>query len=257
MGTTGWLVIAAAAWIAAITTWNLLVVPWLKAGPRRDVVYGIFYRLVQIHARLICRLKVQSPQTCPQAQDPGPLLVIANHTTSIDPALIQVVCPFPIRWMTARSTVPAVLRAIVEYQKVIWVNRDGADMTPLKEAIDQIKDGGVVGMFPEGHIAVPPRFVQPFHEGAGLIVSRTKCPVLLIWIHGTPDTDDVLPALTQRCHAKVTFVDLIKYPDTMKRDEITQDLRHRLAAASGWPLTDRSGVQSPPEPTAGVPLSSR
>ena len=39
MGTTGWLVIAAAAWIAAITTWNLLVVPWLKAGPRRDVVY--------------------------------------------------------------------------------------------------------------------------------------------------------------------------------------------------------------------------
>ena len=39
------------------------------------------------------------------------------------------------------------------------------------------------------------------------LVSKTDAPVLLVWISGTPDTNQVLPSLLRPSHSSITFID--------------------------------------------------
>ena len=84
----------------------------------------------------------------------------------------------------------------------------------------------------------PPREIRPFHPGVGLIVARTKAPVLLCWISGTPDTNKMGKSMLSRSHSKVRFIELIDFKGERHAANIARILRERIAEVSGWPLND-------------------
>ncbi len=219
------------------------LVPWLRRSPRQKIIYGALFRFGQGFFWLIHRYRGDGLEHRPQTRRPGKLLVVCNHSGSIDPFLVQFVCPFYIRWLTAANTVPWLFRPFVNYLGVLNISRMSPDTAGLRQAIRLLNDDQVLGIFPEGKIAVPPRQIGPFARGVGYLVKKTQSPVLLVWISGTPDTNKVLPSLLGPSHSSITFVDYLEFDPALTKLEIAQQLRERLHQASGWPL--REDVQQP------------
>lgn len=247
------LIIIAVAWIAIVGLGHLVAATLLTRGPSGDPLDGLTWYALRLYNRVVHRVRYRGTTHIPDTNRPEQgFIVLANHTCGVDPLLIQGRCRFMIRWlMAAEMMIPRFDWAWSRY-RIIPVQRHGRDLTPLREAIREVRAGGVVGIFPEGGIANPPRQIRPFLDGAGFIIARAKAPVLLVWISGTPSPDTAWGALTIPSHARVTFVDWIEFGDEHDVAGITRTLRERLAAVSGWPLNDEplpTAVQDRPPST--------
>ena len=68
--------------------------------------------------------------------------------------------------------------------------------------------------------------------------SNSKAKVLLVTVDGTPMNDDMNKAVLERSHSVIRFIEPIEYPESATKSEITDDLRTRLAQATGWSLVN-------------------
>ena len=106
-----------------------------------------------------------------------------------------------------------------------------------------MRDGGALGIFPEGRITMPPREVRPFLPGVGLIVAKTGAPVLVVVVRETPETTDMMESLLTPSHAHVEYLNLVRFEKGTRPEEITRRLREVVHEATGWPFNDE--VASP------------
>jgi 1-acyl-sn-glycerol-3-phosphate acyltransferase len=222
-----------------------LLVRWVERGNLRegDLLSGVLARLMQVWARGVHALRVEGMEHVPlNARDPRragrPLVIVANHTSFLDPLLIQAALPFEVRWIMGEDMALPALRWLWDYARVILVDRRVNESAPLREAIRHVKEGGVIGIFPEGFIERPPRVVYPFKEGVGLVVSRTiSCGavVLPVVIEGTPQVEPGRRALWTRSVSRVRFLGVRDYSGMkMGAGEIAADLRGVFLEATGW-----------------------
>jgi 1-acyl-sn-glycerol-3-phosphate acyltransferase len=232
------LMIVLAAWVAVVVLVHAVIVPWLARGPGRDPVNGILWRLVRVLARLVHRLRRDGVEVLPPDEDHGGLVIVSNHTGAVDPLLIQSVCTFHIRWMMAADMMSSGLDWLWRHQALIAVDRDGTDSGPLREAIRHVRAGGAIGIFPEGRIVDAPEEVWPFHPGVGLIVARTRAPVFLFWVSGTPRAHTMAGSVATPSDARVVCLGPLHYDDEREPAQIAADLRRRLAEMSGWRAVD-------------------
>jgi len=242
----------AAVWFALVLLWLALAAPLLRRGPRCDEGTGLVWRCVVLYCRFWHRLQLRGREHVPAGEGAHQgLIVISNHTGALDPLLLQCGCPFFIRWMMASEQMTPRLGRVWEWIRVIPVDRDGKDTGPLREAIRHVQAGGAVGIFPEGRITVPPGEIRPFLPGAGLLVTRTKAPVLVAWIRGTPDTNEAAPAFRMRSHAEVDFIGLYRFDEERDPALVTAKLREIIRKASGWPLNEEIIPPGGPRPADG------
>lgn len=184
-------------------------------------------------------LEVSGAEHIPESHrgDPGPLIVVANHTAGIDPLVITTALPFVPRWVMAQDMRAPLLEWFWSWQRVIFVDRAGGNTLGLKTAIAHVKDGGVLGIFPEGGIERPPRHVLPVLPGIGVLIARTGARVLPIVIDGTPQVDPAWASLWNPSKTTVQIHPVIDYTGT-KPGAIADDLRARFVDWTGWPTSD-------------------
>lgn len=211
-------------------------------NPRNDAGYGIGLAVVSLYARLVHRLQVLGTENLPA--DPGPLVVIVNHTSGVDPVLVQAACPFEIRWLMARDMMVRRLDPFWNWLGVIPVERTGmgvagSDASAAREAIRHLHNHGVIGVFPEGGIERPARTLRPFAAGIGLLVKRGKARVLPIVIEGTPDSDSAWGSLLRTSRSTLRILPPIDIPrQGTSPEQITHDLLNLYANVTGWPVID-------------------
>ena len=70
------------------------------------------------------------------------------------------------------------------------------------------------------------------------MIARSRADTLLVWIEGTPETDQVMPSLFTRSRSKVHFLEYIPFDGERDPTVITERLRTRLLEASGWKAND-------------------
>jgi 1-acyl-sn-glycerol-3-phosphate acyltransferase len=116
----------------------------------------------------------------------GPLLVVANHLSFLEPPLIGTIIPrritflarhelFEIRWLAV------VLRAM----SALAVKRGGArDLDAIKAALELLKHGEAVAILPEGTRSVTPGLLRAT-PGISLLAYRSGAPILPVGITGT------------------------------------------------------------------------
>src|SRR5439155_1181393 len=167
------ILLALGGWIALILAIRCVIAPWLTRAPMGDPLVGVQWRLSRLYCRIIHRAHWIGLEQMRDSLQSGPLIVVSNHTGSIDPLLIQCGCRFHIRWMMASDMMATAVEWIWKQHMVIPVDRDGRDSGPAREAIRHVHSGGAVGIFPEGRIVSPPRQIRPFFPGVGLIVARS------------------------------------------------------------------------------------
>jgi 1-acyl-sn-glycerol-3-phosphate acyltransferase len=114
----------------------------------------------------------------------GPLLLVANHTSYLDPAVVGRACPRQVHFFIKRTVWRTRgLNWFFRGMDSIPVASDAADTSGLRRGLRHLAAGQVVGVFPEGG-RTPDGNPGAAQVGAGLLAVRTGCPVIPVGIKG-------------------------------------------------------------------------
>ena len=150
------------------------------------------------------RLEVFAPCRLPKT---GSAIIVCNHTSGLDPHLLQSPCRRLITWMMAKEYYDLwYLRPFFKTLGVIPVTRSGRDMAATREAMRALKDGQLLGIFPEGRIEKS-REMFPFQTGVALMAMKTGVRVYPAYLDGTQRNKEMLPALLMPQRGKVIYGD--------------------------------------------------
>ena len=182
------------------------------------LTYNIFYNLAKLLARVFFRMRVVHPERMIES---GPLILAVNHTSFFDPPLAGI-CSRRGVYYLARKTILKwpFFGPLFPAMNVIPVERDGNDMSALREVIKKIKEGNGVVLFPEGTRSKDGN-IQPARAGIGFVIAKTGAPVLPMRIFGAYDA---FPKNSKRLHfTQITVV--IGKPLVFDRNELASATR--------------------------------
>ncbi len=161
---------------AAVVAWALVFVPTLELLV--EIVVWPMYD-VRLHGPGADRIPRR-----------GPLLIIANHTAYADPFWLSKVVP---RKATPMMTsvfydLPVIHWLMVHLVRAIRVQASSfrREAPELQQAIDKLRRGGCVLLFPEGGLrSREEQLLKPFGQGAWHILKELpQTPVVVCWIEG-------------------------------------------------------------------------
>lgn len=129
--------------------------------------------------RRLYRIELRSVGRIPAS---GPVILVANHDSMLDPWILGLATPRPIRYMAKAElwSYPG-LRAIMEWFGTFPVDRGAGDRAAVGRAVELLAGGQVLGMFPQG-TCLPYRN-RPWLRGAArlaLSTGTTIVPVCLV-----------------------------------------------------------------------------
>jgi 1-acyl-sn-glycerol-3-phosphate acyltransferase len=137
-------------------------------------------------------LRVFTP--CPIPERGGAILA-SNHTSSLDPLPLQAACPRLITWMMAREYANILgLRWFLRAIEPILVERSGRDMAATRAALRALKDGKILGLFPEGRIEKTHDLLE-FQTGVALLAMKARVPVYPAYLDGDQRRKGMVEAL--------------------------------------------------------------
>jgi 1-acyl-sn-glycerol-3-phosphate acyltransferase len=103
---------------------------------------------IRLYCKIVYRYEVKGKENIPKE---GALIFCGNHRSYLDPPLMVVTCPRKMRFMAKEELRKNGLFGFLCYAyNAIYVKRDSKDIGPLKEALKELKNGGCIGIFPEG-----------------------------------------------------------------------------------------------------------
>jgi 1-acyl-sn-glycerol-3-phosphate acyltransferase len=178
-----------------------VTVPHLAASiayPRRLLVRGTLRSLLKAAYGVLVDLDVQGRENLPQK---GPLLVVANHFSFLDPSMVIRVTSWPLEFIagTQRPNAPAWVRWLPEMWGVLTTHRGTGARGALRGAESVLEQGGILGIFPEGGNWAT--VLRPARPGAAYLAARSGAPLLPIGLDGLTE---VFPSLQRGRRARVT-----------------------------------------------------
>lgn len=147
-----------------------------------SLLYAIAKPIVGLLLKTILPVKFHDRERL--AQDP-PYIVIANHSSMLDPVIIGVgVIGHQVRFIGKKELTKNKLAAwLFKQLRMIPVDRHNSDMEAMRACMRVTKEGGILGIFPEGtrhHEGL----MTEMESGIGLIALRSRVPLMPVYITG-------------------------------------------------------------------------
>jgi 1-acyl-sn-glycerol-3-phosphate acyltransferase len=156
-------------------------------------LYRVIRAIVNLLLDLLVRREYVGLENFP---DEPPYILATNHLSVFDSPLLLTACPHTIRAFAAakhkRNPIYAPLLAMMGS---IWVRRGEVDRKALREALDVLKGGGVLGMAPEGTRARGTYALQEGKTGPAYLATRADVPIVPVGLTGTEQVKHNLPRL--------------------------------------------------------------
>lgn len=115
----------------------------------------------------------------------GGLLILANHRSDLDPVILQCACPRHVHFMAKSELFDM---RFVRFWLRLWrafpVVRGEPDRAALKHAIELLKAGHAVCVFPEGELSESGEML-PLKPGVALIARQASVSAQCAWIDGS------------------------------------------------------------------------
>ncbi len=187
----------------------------LPAAIVRRIVASYMQVFHRWHRANACRIPVH-----------GPAIVVGNHTSAIDPLAMAISSRRRlVRFMMAKEyfNLP-LLRGFFRLLGCIAVDRTGPDARSLRQAMRALKNGDVVGMFPEGGISADGQ-LQQARLGVAALAARSGAPVIPVYISGTRIHQSVWRDFLIPARVVVHFGPPLKFTHDIKSNCSRQTLR--------------------------------
>ena len=234
---TAWLAFAVVFGLfASLVAYLVVASQGMPLSPCQRFWYGVNYLVT----RVLWRARATGP--LPVSPDQG-AVIICNHRSSLDPAMIEITTNRVVHWMVAKEYCTSPLFSwFLRLAEVIPVNRGGIDTQATKMAIRYARNGGLVGLFPEGRINTTDRVLLPGRPGAAMIALKARVPVIPCYIHGAPYDGTPLGCLLMPARVTVKIGQPIELTEFYGREderevleEVTKRFLRAIAGLAGQP----------------------
>ncbi len=198
-----------------------------------EIVYPICNFMQRGTLRVFADWEVRGLENVPPE---GPLILVANHQSNIDPAMLPPSIPRRIRFL-AKNTIfggPFIVRWFLNAYGAFPLNRDGIDVKAHRWVTGQLAHGGVVVLFPEG--TRNRGGMKKAHNGVARLALSTQTPVLPVGITGTERLGTVLRVfnptgkITLNIGPPFLLPAVEGKPDRAHLDSLTEMIMRRIAA---------------------------
>jgi 1-acyl-sn-glycerol-3-phosphate acyltransferase len=113
----------------------------------------------------------------------GPLIIAGNHSAMIEIFLIMAYAPGQIEFIGSGDIpLDPDFQKLTDFYGFIPYKRGQMDSAALKQSVDVLKQGGIIGIFPEGGIWDSTR--RKSHRGVAWLSHMTGAPVLPVGFGG-------------------------------------------------------------------------
>jgi 1-acyl-sn-glycerol-3-phosphate acyltransferase len=117
----------------------------------------------------------------------GPVLVVANHQSFLDPVAIGLAVPRQLHFLARKTLfVHPLFGAFLRSVNCVPVDQQGVAKEGLQTTIELLKKGRPVLVFPEGERTWKGP-MQPLKAGVYLLIKRTRCPIVPVGVAGAFD----------------------------------------------------------------------
>lgn len=154
----------------------------------------------------------------------GGAVIASNHLSFLDPPVVGSALPRRTYYFAKSELFVPVFGWIIRKCYAFPVERGGADTRALKHAIELLRAGELLTMFPEGTRSTDGE-VHEFDLGAALAAARAGVPIVPCALTGT---DDVLPVGARRLHRgriDVSFgpaIDPLQFGPKPRKEELAR-----------------------------------
>ncbi len=156
----------------------------------RSLFHFIAYRATRFAAQCLfaCVTRVHVVGWANTKQG-GAFILAANHISHFDPPIIATVVQRKVDWMAMAELFPhPVLGRVLRAIECFPADRNRADRATIRSALDRLKRGRIVGMFPEGGIRDGLHSVlqgAPLRPGVSTLAQMAEVPILPCVILGS------------------------------------------------------------------------
>lgn len=175
------------------------------------MIHRIVRIIVNIILNLITRREYIGLENIP---DEPPYIIVANHMSVFDSAMVITACPHIIRaFAAAKHKRNPFYALILTIMGSIWVRRGEVDRKALREALDVLKRGEALGMAPEGTRSRGPYALQKGKTGPAYIATRTDALIVPVGLAGTEKIKLNLPHL-RRTDVRIVVGQPFRLPES-------------------------------------------
>jgi 1-acyl-sn-glycerol-3-phosphate acyltransferase len=178
--------------------------------------------------------------------EPG-ALILSNHQSFLDPLLVGLPLKRPISYLARENLFDVPLVGwILKKTHVLPINQEAAGTASLRKMVDRLKEGWLVGIFPEGTRSADGT-IGEVKPGFATVVRRAKKPVIPVGVSGAYQAMPmgswfVKPVRVRVVYgAPITIEELERYPDRNQEPALIELVRTRLIecydAAEKWRTT--------------------
>jgi len=158
------------------------------AGPRADGppdanrLYTVLRLLAVGAMRTLFRLESTGRENIPAT---GPVLLVANHSSLLDPPLIGGAAGRQLTFLAKAELfeIPG-FGGLIRRLNARPIRREGADPGALRTAMRALADGRAVLIFPEGTRG-DEGVIRPAKAGAGMLAVLSGAPVVPVYVKGS------------------------------------------------------------------------
>lgn len=214
-------------------------------APRR----GLLRRGRRFGRWLILRrydVRVLHPERFPAT---GPVVVAANHMGFIDGPLLAVLAPRPVHVLTKIEMFKGILGFILRMAGQIPVDRSRADPAAVRMALHVLREGGAIGLFPEGTRGAGD--LRTFRTGTAylaMVAGATVVPVTFLGTREPGGSSGSLPPKGARIDIVIgepVAVDAVPWPRTRDNVRSTAAALHEHMLAGLAAALDETGRSLP------------
>lgn len=214
----------------AVLLWRVL-----RRGPMPSPAANVFRNLERWFCLVWHRLQWRGRHHIPST---GPVIFASNHTTALDPLLLQAASPRMIRWLMLTSYRFKLLNPLWNAIDPICLEyEDGQEraepgIRQVRQIVNELKTGAAAGIFPEGHLQYDHRNLDEFQLGAAVCARLSGAQIVPCWIEGTPRSKSMFVHLFKPTRCRVSFGEPMTVAKGTDPAEATAELRRRMLALS-------------------------
>lgn len=142
--------------------------------------YKICYCIGNAIFRIIFRFNIDGKENIPKK---GRIVLCSNHTSNFDPLILGLAIPRQIRFMAKIELFEnPFIGKLLKLLGAFPIYRKKADLSAIRTSMNILKNGEVLGVFPEGTRSFE-EDINKAKPGIGMIVVRSKSPVIPVFIN--------------------------------------------------------------------------